>query len=58
MQTLFTLAQQLQSSAITVEEFRIGCITSIERMSVDDLLGLAMLINESDIEEIMSELTN
>jgi hypothetical protein len=48
MQTLITLAQQLQSNAV------VGSIACIERMSVDDVLALAMFINEHELEEITS----
>jgi hypothetical protein len=55
MRTLIALAGQLQSGAISIEEFRIAVIACIERMTVNDVLALAMLINESEVEEILDE---
>jgi hypothetical protein len=63
MRTLVALAQQLQSSAISVGEFRAGSIACIELMTVNDVLALAMLISDPDMEDVTmlgdeSELAN
>jgi hypothetical protein len=58
METLRALARDLEFSHITIEQFRSRAIALISSMSVDDLMSVALYLNDWQLDECdMHELT-